>query len=229
MFARMKLFVGVILLLASASLQAADAIKIAYIGPLSGAFALQGESNIKHHQAIIDSVNATGGVLGGTELELVVFDGKGNPQDSLVVLKQAIDQNIRFVSSFISSVDHAISEAVSKHNSRNPERRVLFLDFGGFDPALTGAKCSFWHFHFDAHSAMQVNVLTDFIAKQKAIRKVYLINQDYSYGQSVSRAAREMLAKKRPDIKLVGDDLHPIGKVKDFAPYVAKIKGSGRG
>ena len=28
-------------------------------------------------------------------------------------------------------------------------------------------------------------------------------------------------------MQIVGDDLHPIGQVKDFAPYVAKIKASG--
>jgi branched-chain amino acid transport system substrate-binding protein len=207
--------------------QAADKIKVAYIGPLSGPFALHGVSNTKHHQAIIDSINANGGVLGGSKLELVTFDGKGTPQDSIIALQQALDQDIRFVTSYISSVDHAISEAVTKHNTRNPDRRVLFLDFGGFDPALTGEKCSFWHFHFDANSAMQMAVLTDYLAEQKNIKKVYLINQDYSYGQSVSRLAREMLARKRPDIQIVGDDLHPLGKVKDFAPYVAKIKASG--
>ncbi len=208
-------------------IMAADTIKIAYIGPLSGPFALHGQSNTLHHQAIVDAINAQGGVLGGARLELVTFDGKGTPQDSIIALQQAIDQNIPFISSYISSIDHAISEAVTKHNARNPDRRVLFLDFGGFDPALTGAKCSFWHFHFDANSAMQVNVLTDYLAKKKDIHNVYLINQDYSYGQSVSRGAREMLAQKRPDIQIVGDDLHPFGKVKDFAPYVAKIKASG--
>jgi len=218
---------AVALLMGENLVAAADTIKVAYIGPLTGPFALHGESNTKHHQAIIDAINAQGGVLGGTKLELVTFDGKGTPQDSIIALQQAIDQDIHFVSSYISSVDHAISEAVSKHNARNPDRRVLFLDFGGFDPALTGAKCSFWHFHFDANSAMQVSVLTDYLAKQKDIHKVYLINQDYSYGQSVSRAAREMLAQKRPDIEIVGDDLHPFGKVKDFSPYVAKIKASG--
>jgi branched-chain amino acid transport system substrate-binding protein len=28
-------------------------------------------------------------------------------------------------------------------------------------------------------------------------------------------------------VKIVGDDLHPLGAVKDFAPFVAKIKASG--
>jgi len=36
-----------------------------------------------------------------------------------------------------------------------------------------------------------------------------------------------MLAQKRPDVEITGDDLHPVGKVKDFAPYVSKIKASG--
>jgi branched-chain amino acid transport system substrate-binding protein len=59
------------------------------------------------------------------------------------------------------------------------------------------------------------------------IRKVYLINQDYSFGQSVRATARRMLAAKRPDIQIVGDEVHPLQKVTDFAPYIAKIKASG--
>ena len=72
-----------------------------------------------------------------------------------------------------------------------------------------------------------MSALTDTIAANKNIKKVYLINQDYSFGQAVARAARAMLAKKRPDVSIVGDDLHPLGKVKDFSPYVAKIRAAG--
>ncbi|MFX9054216.1 ABC transporter substrate-binding protein, partial [Acinetobacter baumannii] len=32
---------------------------------------------------------------------------------------------------------------------------------------------------------------------------------------------------KRPDIEFVGDELHPVLKVTDFSPYIAKIKASG--
>jgi branched-chain amino acid transport system substrate-binding protein len=144
-----------------------------------------------------------------------------------VVLKQALDQDIRFVASTISSVAHALSDAIAKHNQRNPDRPVLFLNFNALDPALTESKCNFWHFRFETHSDTQVDVLTDHLSKQRSIRKVYLINQDYAYGQSVSRAAREMLGRKRPDVQIVGDELVPLGKVKDFSPYVAKIRASG--
>jgi branched-chain amino acid transport system substrate-binding protein len=43
----------------------------------------------------------------------------------------------------------------------------------------------------------------------------------------VAKFAKLDLARKRPDIEIVGEDLHPLAKVTDFAPYVAKIKASG--
>src|SRR5258708_5702345 len=116
---------------------------------------------------------------------------------------------------------------VNRHNERNPGKEIVYLNYAAVDPAFTNEKCSFWHFRFDANSDMKMESLTTFMAGQKNIKKVYLINQDYSFGQAVKKAAREYLARKRPDIQIVGDDLHPLGQVKDFSPYVAKIKASG--
>jgi len=207
---------------------AADTIKIAHIDPMSGPFGLVGQSLAKHFDAAAEAINAKGGVLGGVKLEVVHFDNKASPQESTLELQQIIDSGIRYVTQGGgSNVAHALSEAVAKHNSRNPDSSVLYLNFAAQDPALTNEKCNFWHFRFDAHVDMKLEAITDHIAQQKDIHKVYLLNQDYAFGQAISRAAREMLAKKRPDIEVVGDDLHPLGKVKDFSPYIAKIKASG--
>jgi branched-chain amino acid transport system substrate-binding protein len=73
---------------------------------------------------------------------------------------------------------------------------------------------------------MLMEVMTSQIAARPEVKRVYLVNQDYAYGQALSRAARQLLAAKRPDILIVGDDLHPLGKIKDFAPYVTKIKAA---
>ena len=214
--------------LIAANVLAADTIKIAHIDPLSGPFALQGESGSRHIQAAIDEINARGGVLGGIKLEMVELDNKSSPQESLVALKQAIDRGIHFVTQGNGShVGHALTEGVLKHNQRNPGNEVLYLNHAAIDSALTNEKCNFWHFRFDGNVDMKVDALTSAIAKEKNVKKVYLINQDYAYGQAVSRVGKEMIAKKRPDIQIVGDELHPTGKVKDFAPYIAKIKSSG--
>jgi branched-chain amino acid transport system substrate-binding protein len=126
-----------------------------------------------------------------------------------------------------SAVAIALTEALAKHNSRTPDKTVLYMNYGAVDPSLTNDRCNFYHFRFDADVDMKMHALTSYMAAQKDMKKVYLINQDYAFGQSVAKAGRAMLAKKRPDVQIVGDDLHPLGKVKDFAPYIAKIKASG--
>ena len=211
----------------SLSALAADPIKIAVIDPLSGPFANVGEAMVRHVQMAADLVNARGGAL-GSKFEVVAFDSKSNPQEAQLALKQAVDQGIRYINqSNGSNVAAALIEAVNKHNERNPDKTVLFMNTGAVDPALTNDKCSFWHFRFDADADMKMAALTDVIAQNKNIKKIYLINQDYAFGQAVSKAGQAMVSKKRPDIEITGNELHPLGKVKDFAPYIAKIKATG--
>ena len=210
-----------------AAANAAEPIKIAHIDPMSGPFALIGESVGKHLDAVAAEINAKGGVLGGTQFEIVHFDNKSSPQESVLLLKQVTDSGIRYITQGAgSNVAHALSEALAKHNARNPDGSVLYFNFAAQDPALTNEKCNFWHFRFDAHVDMKLDAITNYIARQKDIKRVYLLNQDYAFGQAISKAAREMLTKKRPDIEIVGDDLHPLGKIKDFSPYIAKIKAA---
>jgi len=206
---------------------AAADVKIAFIDPLSGGAASTGILAQKTHQFYIDAINAAGGI-NGEKIQLLSYDNKVNPQESLIQLKKALDEGARFVvQGNGSAVALAITEAVEKHNERNPGKEVLFLNYAAVDPALTNEKCNFWHFRFDADADMKMAAMTDVIAKDQKVKAVYLINQDYSFGKAVAAAARKMLTEKRPDIKIVGDELHPLQKVQDFSPYVAKIKASG--
>lgn len=207
---------------------AAETIKIAYIDPLSGAMANVGDAGYKHFKYMADLINAKGGVLGGKKFEIVPLDGKLSPNDSLIQLKSAIDQGIRFITQGNgSNVAGALIDAVNKHNERNPDKLVVYFNYAAVTPAFTNEGCSFWHFRFDAHVDMKIAAITDYIKSQKDIKKVYLINQDYVFGHSVRDASLAMLKAKRPDIQIVGNTLHPIAKVKDFSPYIAMIKASG--
>lgn len=202
-------------------------IKIAYIDPLSGPFAPVGQNQLKSWQMVADLANQ-GKWAGNNTLEFAGFDNKGSPQESLTQLKAAIDQGYRFIAQGNGSgVALALIDAINKHNERNPGKEVVFLDYAAVDPDLTNSKCSFWHFRFDANSDMKMEALTSYMAKDRNIKKVYLIGQNYAFGHQVERAAKEYLKRKRPEIQIVGDDLHPIGQVKDFSPYIAKIKASG--
>jgi branched-chain amino acid transport system substrate-binding protein len=210
-----------------AAAQAADTIKIGYIDPLSGGGASVGELGLRTFRYLADEVNAAGGI-NGKKLEVIGFDNKTNPQESLLQAQKAIDQGIHFLTQGNgSSVAAALVDFVAKYNDRNPGHEVLYLNYAAVDPILTNEKCSFWHFRWDANSDIKMEALTTFIKNQPNIKKVYLINQDYSFGQSVRKEARAMLKAKRPDIEIVGDELHPLLRITDFTPYVAKIKASG--
>ena len=210
---------------------AAEPIRLALIEGVSGPFADAGAAVERNIRFGVERVNARGGVHlpdGAHPLELVVLDSQGSVEQALTQQRAAADRHIPFVlQGNSSSVAAALVAAVSKQNAREPGNRELFLNYSADDPALTGADCSFWHFRFDAHAGMRMDALVDVIAADRSVKKVYLLNQDYSFGHDVSALARAALTAKRPDVGVVGDEFHPIGRVKDFAPYVAKIRAAG--
>ena len=204
-----------------------DVVKIAYIDPLSGGGASIGEVGLKTFNYLGEATNAQGGIV-GRKLEIVAYDNKLNAQETLVQVQKAIDSGVRFITQGNGSAfAAAISDFVTKYNDRNPGKEVLYFNYAAVDPVLTNDKCSYWHFRWDANSDIKMAALTNYMKPRTNIKKVYLINQDYSFGQAVRIQARKMLNEKRPDIAIVGDEVHPLLKVTDFSPYVAKIKASG--
>ncbi len=206
--------------------QKGETVKIACMDPLSGPFANVGQNQLKSWQFAAERLS--GKNPAGVKFEVVGFDNKGSPQESLNTLKAAIDQGFRYVTQGNGSgAAAAILDAVSKHNERNPGKEIVYLNYAAVDPSLTNEKCDFWHFRLDADTSMKMEALTSFMKDQSKIKSVYLINQNYAHGHQVAKYFKDAMARKRPDVKIAGEDLHPLGQVKDFAPYIAKIKQSG--
>jgi branched-chain amino acid transport system substrate-binding protein len=217
------LALGIASALVFAGAASAQNVKIGFIEGLSGPFGGVGQNQLKHFQYAAERFSGKQANSGVT-VEIVPLDSKGSPQEALALLKKATDDGIRFVSQGNgSNVAGVLIDAINKHNERNPGKEVVFLNYAAIDPDFTNAKCSPWHFRFDAGVDMKIEGLTNYMKDQKDIKNVYVIGQNYSFGQQVSKFTEEMLKKKRPDIKVVGNELHPLGQVKDFAPYVAKI------
>jgi len=210
---------------------AAEPIRLGMIEGLSGPFANAGEAVARNLQFAVSRVNARGGVKlpgGARPLELRLYDSKGQVEEALVMLRRASDDHAVFVLQGNSSaVAGALIEAVNRHNERDPAQRLLFLNYSAVDPVLTNERCSPWHFRFDAHAGMRMSALMEVVATDRGVQRVYLLNQDYSFGREVAKSARALLAQRRPDAIIVGDELHPIGRIRDFAPYAAKIRASG--
>ena len=217
-----------------AAVTQAKPVKMALVESLSGPFANTGEAVYRNIHWAVERVNARGGVqlpgaAGGPRLlALERYDSKGQNEEALSALRAAIDDGAQVILQGNSSATAAVLiDAINKHNERDPGKRVLFLNYSAVDPILTNEKCSFWHFRFDAHADMRMAALMEVMREDESIKSVYLIGQDYSFGQAVLREAKKQLALQRPDVAVVGDELHAVGRVKDFAPYAVKIKASG--
>ena len=207
--------------------QSGETVKIAWIDPLSGLMAPVGTNQLRSFQFFAEKFSGSANPA-GVKFEVVGFDNKLSPAESLTALQAAIDQGVRYIAQGNgSSVAGALIDAINRHNSRNPGKEVVFLNYAAVDPDFTNSRCSFWHFRFDADTSMKVEAMTTFMKDDPNIKKVFLINQNYSHGHQVAKFAKENLARKRPDVQIVGEDLHPLAQVRDFAPYIAKIRASG--
>jgi ABC-type branched-subunit amino acid transport system substrate-binding protein len=225
---RLKLHTLAAALALCTAAHAQETFKVAYIDPLSGPFANVGELMLTHTQYAVEDINAKGGVLKGVKLQLLQFDSKLSAQESQSALQAAIDQGARAIitGGSGSSVVTALVQAASRHNQRNPGKEVIVLNHSSIDPELTGKACNFWHFQFEANTAMKMKAIANYIKKQENIKKIYLLNQDYAHGKQWAHYGRELVGLARPDIQFTGEALHPIGRVKDFSPYLAKVKAS---
>ena len=207
--------------------QKGEVVKMVRIDAQSGLLGPVGVNQLKSYQFFAEKFSGKGNPAGVT-FEVTGIDNKLSPAESLNALKSAIDQGVRYIiQGNGSSVALALSDAVTKHNERNPGKEVIYLNDAAVDPDLTNSKCSYWHFRFDADTSMKMEAMSSFMVDQKDIKKVYILGQNYSHGVQVAKYTKETLGRKRPDIQIVGEDLHPLAQVRDFAPYIAKIKASG--
>lgn len=219
--------IGLLLAISPFALAEDPPIRIAYIEPLSGPFANVGDAGLKHFRFAAAQLNAEGGIL-GRDVEIVPMDNGQSPSESVQLVQRAIDQGIPFVTQGNgSNVAGAILEAVDRNNRRNSDNKVIFLNYAAVDPALTNERCSFYHFRFDAASDIKLEALSNYMKGQENIKKIYLVNMDYSHGHFISKRVKELVDERMPDVEVVGDVLHPIGQVRDFAPYIARIQQSG--
>ena len=203
-------------------------IKIAAIEPLSGPYAAVGKDLIDHIKFSASEINKNGGI-NGRMIEIVPMDNAMKAEKTTELLRKAIDDGIRFITQGGGS-SHALNiiKQLEKYNSRNPGKEVLFLNHSAVTTSFTNEDCTFFHFRFDSNVDMKVAGLVSHMSRDNSVKKVYLFNQNYVYGQTFRNTASRLLEKNAPNIEIVGDELiQPFGKVQDFNPYITKIKLSG--
>ncbi len=82
----------VLSLAATAWTQGKPPVKVALVAATSGGSALSGEAIKRGLTIAIDEINARGGVLGGSKIELVIRDEEGNPSKGVTAARDVIER-----------------------------------------------------------------------------------------------------------------------------------------
>ena len=149
----------------AACAQAGQTVKIAWIDALTGLTAATGQNQLKGFQFLAERFSQSNPA--GVKFQIVSFDNKLSPQETVSALQAAIDQGIRYVAQGTGTGPAtAIIDFLNKYNERNPGKEVVFLNYAAVDPSLTNEKCSYWHFRLDADTSMKMEALTTFLKDQ---------------------------------------------------------------
>jgi branched-chain amino acid transport system substrate-binding protein len=220
-----KMFVLLVVVLIGVTLgyqkaQAADPIYVGFNEIRSGPFKAPGDRFLTGLEVAIKEINGTGGLL-GRPVELVVEDNQMKPEIAVQKLKKMIlsDKCEAIFQGASSTVALALAQAM-------PRYKKIFICTGSFAMDLTGQNFNPYSFRTNASVAILAKAMALYIGKRKEFKKVYMINQDYSYGHDAANFYERFVKEIAPDTQIVGKDFHPIFN-KDFAPYISKVKASG--
>ena len=219
-FKVISLLIITIFVVGSAVAWAADTVNFGICEIRSGAFKTNGDRTIWGIEAAVNEANEAGGLL-GKKINLVIEDNQGKGEIGVQKAKKLVSQDkcIVVIQGSSSGVGGAIGQAM-------PRLKTIYLDTNAEAMGITGENFNPYVFRTCLNAGMHVKGLAYYFANKTKMKKVFLINQDYSWGYDVAEYYEKSIKKMAPDTQIVGKEFHPVF-CKDFAPYISKIMASG--
>lgn len=199
-----------------------DPIKIGYIGALSGETALWGQAGLDGMDMAVEDINSAGGI-NGRLVEVVSYDGKGEPMDSVNALNKLIDDDkvVAVIGTNFSSCNIPMASVAD-------EKKVPVIATAASSPEVTVDPDGVLHpysFRIGFTDPFQGRVIASYAYNELEAKKAAIItNVADSYSTGITdylvteyeRIGGEIVAKEQGSS---GDN--------DFRAQLSKIKESG--
>ena len=210
----------------SSGAASAEPLKVAIIEAFSGPTAQTSIPFVDGMRYGFQKLNAEGG-FNGEKILVTEYDSLNQPATAAEKLKAAIASGVHIViQAGNSAIAGQLSDDIRKYNLRNKGKEIIFFNEGSEAADLVGTKCHFWFFKGASTPYIRMGALIPIMKESGTLgNKVFLINQNYSYGQESQEAQEKGV--KEVGSTVVGEVLHDVSKIQDFSPYVAQIKASG--
>lgn len=204
-------------LLGLAAAANADTLKIAVVGPVTGAVTQYGDMVREGVFTAVEQYNAKGGV-NGKQVELQVIDDACEPKQGPVAANNVVNAGIGFV------VGHVCSGATIAAADIYDSEGVVMISPSATAPALTDGKDYEFIFRTIGRDDQQGPAAGKFIVETLKPAKVAVLHDKQSYGQGIATAVRDTVKAGGIDVAVfeginAGDT--------DYSAVITKLKSAG--
>ncbi|MFH1117386.1 MAG: ABC transporter substrate-binding protein [Pseudomonadota bacterium] len=209
--------VMVVLLTAGPMALAEEPITIGTVLATSGKFAFLADPEQKGVELAVDEINAAGGVL-GRKLKLVSYDDEANPAKTVNLMDRLLtkDKVVGVIGASTSGTIHVAATACEKAG-------VPQFYISGNSAICQGKK-----YVFNAAPADELDAagMVDFLKDNLKVTKLGIIHDSNEYGTRSAEAFDKILAKRAPDIKIVGTEKYQSAD-RDMSAQLINLKNAG--
>jgi branched-chain amino acid transport system substrate-binding protein len=201
-----------------------DTVKIAIIDAFSGPAAGNGEIYWIIANWVAYDLNQKGGILVDgkkKKIQMIKADTKSQPavtkkEVERMCLEEKVNAMFGVSGSHLSLVIQQIAD----------QYKTIYMNgHAPSDDLHNGKNFNRYTFRTCMNTSMFGEAMAYFYGKRPE-KKFYILCQDYLFGHAMADAFKAGLKKHKPDAQIVGEAFHPLF-MKDFAPYITKIQGSG--
>ena len=209
-----------------------DTVNIGAAVPRTGAYAVQGEDELKGMQLAVEHINegnalikkiapkVTKGVL-GKKVNLVVADSGAKPNDAVQAQQRFINDNKIVL--MTGSTSSAVAVALNKFAQRE---HILYVTGISGSNDTTGKDCVRYGFRQNFYGETAANAIGPVLVKTYGKgKKAAFMTPDYTYGHTVTKSVNDYLSKNG-EWTMVTNQISPLGTT-DFSQYLTNITNSG--
>lgn len=201
----------------SAPALAADTIKIAFGGPVTGPITQYGDMVKEGIYTAVDVYNAAGGV-NGKQIEVVEVDDACEPKQAPVAANRVVKDKIGFV------IGHVCTGATVAAAPIYNNEGVVMVTPSATGPVLTDGKNYEFIFRTIGRDDQQGPAAVKFITEKAKPAKVAVLHDKQSYGQGIAESVRDGLKKAGVEVALF-EGIN-AGE-SDYSAVITKLKAAG--
>ncbi|MCW5693905.1 MAG: substrate-binding protein [Pseudolabrys sp.] len=206
-----------------------------YIGaavPRTGAYAVQGEDELKGMQLAVEHINTdhplmkkiapkvSKGVL-GKKVEVLAADSAAKPNQAVQAQQTFINENKIIL--MTGSTSSAVAVALNKFADRE---KILYVSAISGSNDTTGKDCVRYGFRQCFYGETAANAIGPVLVKAYGKgKKAAFMTPDYTYGHTVTKSVNDYLTKNG-GWTMVTNQVSPLG-TQDFSQYLTNIANSG--